>query len=44
MAVRGGGWNSFRQILPSYTRFNNFPTYRGNEKGFRLLEATIIQE
>lgn len=38
MAVRGGSWNSFRQILRSYTRFNNFPTYRGNEQGFRLVE------
>lgn len=38
MAVRGGSWNSFNQTLRSYIRFNNFPTYRGNEQGFRLLE------
>ncbi|NOQ78570.1 MAG: SUMF1/EgtB/PvdO family nonheme iron enzyme [Gammaproteobacteria bacterium] len=38
MAVRGGSWNSFSQILRSYIRFNNFPTYRGNEQGFRLVE------
>ena len=38
MAVRGGGWNSFSAILRSYVRYNNFPTYLGNEQGFRLLE------
>lgn len=38
MAVRGGSWNSYSPTLRSYIRLNNFPTYRGNEQGFRLVE------
>lgn len=38
VAVRGGGWNSFSETLRSYVRFNNFPTYRGKDLGFRLVE------
>jgi formylglycine-generating enzyme required for sulfatase activity len=38
MAVRGGSWDSFNQLLRAYVRFNNFPTYRGNKQGFRLIE------
>ncbi|MCW8928966.1 MAG: SUMF1/EgtB/PvdO family nonheme iron enzyme [Gammaproteobacteria bacterium] len=38
IAVRGGGWNSFSEMLRSYVRFNNFPTYRNNDLGFRLVE------
>lgn len=38
VAVRGGGWNSYSAMLRSYVRFNNFPSYRSNELGFRLVE------
>ncbi|MCU7837365.1 MAG: formylglycine-generating enzyme family protein [gamma proteobacterium symbiont of Taylorina sp.] len=38
MSVRGGGWNSNDRILRYYVRLNNFPTYTGNEQGFRLVE------
>jgi len=38
IAVRGGGWNSFRETLRSYVRYNNFPTYRGKDLGFRVVE------
>ena len=38
IAVRGGGWNSFSATLRSYVRYNNFPTYRGKDLGFRLVE------
>ena len=38
IAVRGGGWNSFRETLRSYVRYNNFSTYKGKDLGFRLVE------
>ncbi|MDX2503578.1 MAG: SUMF1/EgtB/PvdO family nonheme iron enzyme [Gammaproteobacteria bacterium] len=38
LSVRGGGWNSSNQLLRSYIRYNNFPSYRSNELGFRLVE------
>jgi len=38
MSVRGGGWNTSNRILVYYVRMNNFPTYMGNEVGFRLVE------
>ncbi|MCP3849333.1 MAG: SUMF1/EgtB/PvdO family nonheme iron enzyme [Gammaproteobacteria bacterium] len=38
IAVRGGGWNSFSETLKSYVRYNNFPTYRGKDLGFRVVE------
>ncbi len=38
VVVRGGGWDSFSAMLRSYVRYNNFPTYRSNELGFRLVE------
>jgi len=38
MSVRGGGWNTANRVLRSYVRYNNFPTYLGDEVGFRLLE------
>ena len=38
VVVRGGSWDTAKQILRAYVRLNNFPTYTSNKVGFRLVE------
>ncbi|MFK5892972.1 MAG: SUMF1/EgtB/PvdO family nonheme iron enzyme, partial [Pseudomonadota bacterium] len=38
IAVRGGSWKSSKLILKPYVRYNNFPGYKSNDLGFRIIE------
>jgi formylglycine-generating enzyme required for sulfatase activity len=38
IAVRGGSWRSSKKILKPYVRYNNFPGYKSNDLGFRIVE------
>jgi formylglycine-generating enzyme required for sulfatase activity len=38
IAVRGGSWKSSKKILKAYVRYNNFPGYKSNDLGFRIVE------
>ena len=38
IAVRGGSWKSSKKILKPYIRYNNFPGYKSNDLGFRIVE------
>ncbi len=38
LVVRGGSWRSSKQILRPYIRYNNFPSYRADDLGFRIVQ------
>jgi len=38
IAVRGGSWKSSKKILKAYVRYNNFPGYKSDDLGFRIVE------
>jgi len=38
MAVRGGSWRSHFRTLRPYIRYNNYPTFRNDDLGFRIVE------
>jgi len=38
IVVRGGSWKSSKKILKAYVRYNNFPGYKSNDLGFRIVE------
>lgn len=38
IVVRGGSWKSSKKILKAYIRYNNFPGYKSNDLGFRIVE------
>lgn len=39
MAVRGGSWRSNFRTLRAYIRYNNYPTFRNDDLGFRIVEV-----